>query len=606
MKVEYQTYEYDGIIIGGGGAGLKAAIEAKKEGAKVAVVMKCLLGKAHTVMAEGGMSAVILPNDSPEKHFVDTIIGGYGINDWEKVWKMVNKGKEVLLYLESKGAIFDRDESGNITPRAFGGHSERRTCHVSDRTGHAIIHTLKNELLSRDIDFFEKVIVTKLLVNKKRVVGAAALDVRTGQFILFKAKFVILATGGCGGLYEYTSNSKDLTGDGMYLAYEAGAELSDMEMVQIHPTCMLEPDEKRGILVTEACRGEGGILVNKKGERFMKTAKNEDGSARYAGKMGHVELETRDVVARAIEVEYEKDLGPVKLIVCRDSWENEIRKLSIPVYFQEHVDRNRLLTSQEIKARLSTTYEQFEKFAGVDITKEGMIVRPAQHYMMGGVRVDAENFMTCVQGLFAAGEVASGVHGANRLGANSLTDIQVEGMEAGRAAAEYADSIDQGKIETVEVEEEFSRLLELLGTGEVKQARVRNELKRIMWKHTGMKKNEEGLLKALVVIQELKETAEKMKVGGGRKGNISWQEAIETVGMLNVAEAIVRSSLARQESRGSHYRTDYPKMDKRWVRNTVCRKGKKGDMKIADVEMKRMPERFKKMFPAEWISRVYE
>ncbi len=605
MKIEYKVQKYDGLIIGGGGAGLKAAIEAHDKGAKMAVVMKCLMGKAHTVMAEGGMTAAVGKGDSREKHFVDTIVGGYGLNDWESVWRMVSEAKDTLFYLEEKGAIFDRSEKGDIEPRAFGGHGEKRTCHVSDRTGHAIIHTLKNEVIRRDIDFLEKVMVTSLLIAGGRVVGATAVDIRSGELILFKAKFVILATGGCGAIYKYTTNSKDLSGDGVYLAYDAGAELVDMEFIQFHPTCMLEPEEKRGILVTEACRGEGGILINARGERFMKSAKNPDGTPKYTGKLGHPELETRDVVSRAIEAEYEKGLGPVRLVVCKDAWRNAIRELKIPEELRALVDEEKLLDQQGVKERLSTTHEQFRIFVGIDITKEPMIVRSAQHYMMGGIKTDGETGMSSIRGLFAAGEVVGGVHGANRLGGNSLTDIQVEGVVAGREAANYSKSVKEINVDENIVEKEFSKLIGLLGKGGTKQSQVRKELQELMWKHVSIKRNEMGLKTALIELKNLKSKARKIKVSGDRHGNVAWQEAMETIGMLKVAEAIIVSALERKESRGSHYRTDYVNMDKKWLINTVIKKRKDGKMQTSKVKIKPLPSKLKKLFPKDWLKKVY-
>lgn len=605
MAIEYKTLEYDGIIIGGGGSGLCAAIEAHKRGTKVAVVMKCLLGKAHTVMAEGGMSAVVGPTDSLEKHFADTMIGGYGINDWEKVWELVNEAKNALYFLEDRGAIFNRDVSGRIMPRPFGGHSEKRTCYVSDRTGHAIIHTLKNELLRMDVPFFEKTMITSLLTKDGRVVGATAIDIRTGELILFKTKFVLLATGGCGQLYKYTADSKDITSEGVALAYEAGAELQDMEMIQFHPTCMFEPEEKRGILVTEACRGEGGMLINSKGERFMKSAKKPDGTPKYVGKLGHCELETRDVVARAIEEQYENGLGPVRLVVAKKAWDNSIKELKIPKELQPLVDRDKLLEGQAVKERLATMHEQFEKLAGVDITEEGMIVRPAQHYMMGGVRNDTKTCASTVKGLFAAGEVASGMHGANRLGSNSLTSIQVEGFAAGRGIAEYAKSAEPTEVDRKDVEKEFSRVLNLLGEGGVKQSQVRRELQETMWNHVGIKRDEKNLKTALEKLEQLNSKAKNIKVSGDRIGNIAWQEAIETIYMLTVAESIVRSALERRESRGAHCRTDYPSMESKWLVNVTVKKGKDEKMVTGSVKVKEVPDNLKAAFPKEWLQKVY-
>ncbi len=601
--MNYRTEEFDGIVIGCGGAGSKAAIVAFDHGSKIAMIAKCRLGKAHTVMAEGGMSAAIGKSDSAEKHFVDTIIGGVAINDWKKVWELVSQGRKTISYLESKGAIFDRSEEGNVEPRAFGGHSEKRVCHVSDRTGHAIIHTLKNEMLRREIPFFEKTIVTSIITKGGRVAGATAIHIPTGELIFFRIKFAILATGGNGGLYKYSTNSKDLTGDGVYLAYEAGAQLMDMEMIQFHPTCMVEPEEKKGILVTEACRGEGGILINSAGARFMKTAKKPDGSPMYQGRLGHPELETRDIVAKAIEREWEEGRGPVRLIVCKDAWHNEVKKLGIPQEFQRLVDDSKLLDEKGIRKKLASMVEQFEKFSRVDITKEGMVVRPGHHYMMGGVRTEAETCETRVKGLFAAGETGSGVHGANRLGGNSLTDIQVEGEISGKAASIYSKNASFEDC-SKEAEKEFSRVLGLLGDGGIKQADVREELKEIMWSKVGMKRNERGLQEALRKIGALKEKARSVKASGGREGNVSWEEAIETIGMLTIAESTIRCALERKESRGAHFRTDYPKRKKEFLLNFICEKGPSG-MSITKHPLDEMPEHLRKLLPEDKMRELY-
>lgn len=603
MIEKYRIEEFDGIIIGCGGAGSRAAIEAFDKGARVAMVSKCRLGKAHTVMAEGGMATAMGKNDSPEKHFADTLIGGVGLNDWKKVWEMVKGGKDVISYLERHGAIFDRNEEGYVEPRAFGGHSEKRVCHVSDRTGHAIIHTLKNEMLRRDIPFFEKTIVTSILTDNGRVAGATAIDIADGEFVLFKVRFAIIATGGCGTIYRYTTNSKDVTGDGVYLAYEAGAEIMDMEMIQFHPTCMVEPEEKRGILVTEACRGEGGVLINSRGERFMATAKNTDGTPKYAGRLGHPELEPRDIVSRALEEQYDKGLGPVKLIVCREAWKNEAGKMCIPPEYQRLVEPARLLDADGVKKKLSSMHEQFEKFAHVDITKEGMVVRPGNHYMMGGIRTDAETCETSVRGLYAAGEVGSGIHGANRLGGNSLTDIQVEGIISGRAAAGYAARTSHAEVREEAAQREWSRLLSLLGNG-IRHSEIQEELKDSMWRHVGMKRDEKGLAKALETIERLKGNAKGMKAPGGREGNTAWQEAIETLGMLTVAEMIVMSALERRESRGAHCRLDYPQKDKGWLANIIC--SKEGDRMVLEKRpIEPMPEHLRRLLPEKWLKETY-
>lgn len=598
-----RTIELDGIVIGCGGAGAKAAIVAFDNGAKIGIVSKCRMGKAHTVMAEGGMAAAIGPQDGPEKHFADTIIGGVALNDWRKVWKLVTGGRECIEYLESQGSIFDRSDEGLVQPRAFGGHSEKRVCHVSDRTGHAIIHALKNDVLKRDIELFEKTVITSIITKNGKVAGATALHVPTGELILFKIKFAILATGGNGAIYKYTTNSKDLTGDGVYLAYETGAELMDMEMTQFHPTCMVEPEEKKGILVTEACRGEGGILINSNGERFMKTSRKPDGSPMYMGKLGQPELEPRDVVARAIEKEWEEGRGPVRLVVCKNAWRNEVKRLSISSELQALVDESKLLDDDGVHKKLASMVEQFEKFAHTDITKEGMIVRPGHHYMMGGVKTDAETCSTRIPGLYAAGEIGSGVHGANRLGGNSLTDIQVEGQLAGKSAAHYAKTTSHEGCQD-EARNEFQRIESLLGGNGTKSSAIRDELRELMWENVGMKRNEAGLKKALDKIIELKKKSAGIKASGSRQGNVAWQEAIETIGMLTVAEIVVRSAMERKESRGAHFRTDYPKRKKDWVVNILCEKGPNGVL-LGKRPIEPIPEHLRRLIPEERMRELY-
>ncbi len=550
METGYRTHGYDGIIVGGGGAGLMAAIRAHEQGAKVAVVMKCMLGKAHTVVAEGGIAAAIMDGDSPERHFVDTMLWGHGLNNYESAWKLANGAKDAIYYLESKGAIFERDESGRMGTRIFAGHSQSRACYVGERVGHAMIHTLKNEVLRLGIPFYEKTMITKLIVRKNRVCGAAGIDIRTGEFVLFDARFVILATGGCGGLYRYTTNSKDVTADGVSLGYEAGAELMDMEMVQFHSTCLAEPEEKRGALVSEVCAAQGGILINAKGERFMAAAQRANVRPEYAGKARHNDMEDSDIAARAVEEQYARGLGPVKLIACREAWHGEAKRIGVPEGLRSLVDPGKMMDRKGALRSLPITAEQLRKFAGVDITREGMAVRPAQHHMMGGLRVDPGNYMTSVRGIFAAGETSAGMHGANRLMGNSLMETMVSGMEAGRGAAEYARRAGPADSPDGEAEAEFSRLQDILGDGGLRQAAVREELRSLMWKRAWIIRDGPGLQAALGELERLGEKAARIRVPGGRAGNVAWQEAVETMGMVSAAEAILRSALAREESRG--------------------------------------------------------
>jgi len=584
-----RVLKYDGVIVGGGGAGLMASINAYDNGAKVALVMKSLFGKAHTVMAEGGIAAAISKDDSPILHFVDTIIGGYGLNDYKKVWKMVNEAKEILEFLESKGAIFDRDEKGNILPRAFGGHSRKRTFHIGDRTGLSIMRVLQDEVLKRDIDIFEKTFVFKILVKNNRVVGCVAIDFINGEVLLFNVKFIILATGGCGNIYKYTTNSRDVCGDGVWLAYDAGAEIMDMEFIQFHPTCMVEPEEKRGVLITEAVRGEGGILVNRFGERFMKSAKDEKGRPKYPG---IPELSTRDKVSLAIEEEYEKGNGPVYLVCCRDAWKNIVKEWKIPEKFKELVDENQLPSKERVKEKLFSMYEQMLKFSNLDITKQPVPVRPAQHYMMGGVKVN-ENCETNIKGLYACGEVSAGTHGANRLGSNSLLDILVEGKTAGVNAAKYSKKVKLIPIKNANVDFIF-------GKSKVDYLKIREKMQEVMWKYVSLKRDEKGLRKALNEIEKLSKLASKIKINKNFKGDFSSMEALETIGMLKVAKLIIKGALLRKESRGAHFRVDYPKMDKKYLVHFVFKRDK---VRIEKVE--KIPKKLLKYFPEKWIEEIY-
>src|SRR3977135_4065711 len=425
---KYETHEHDVLIIGAGGAGLRAAIEALAQGASVGVVCKSLLGKAHTVMAEGGIAAAMAnvdPADNWKVHFRDTMRGGKLLNNWRMAQLHAQEAPERVRELEQWGALFDRTEKGEILQRAFGGHSFKRVCHVGDRTGLELIRTLQDRGVQQGVDCYMECTVTRLLMENGRFAGAFAYWRESGRFIILKAKAVVIAAGGIGKAWTVTSNSWEYTGDGMALAYEAGAELMDMEFVQFHPTGMVWPPGVQGILVTEAVRGEGGILRNKNGERFME---------RYDPK--RMELSTRDVVARSIYTEVKEGRGT----------EHGGAFLDISHKPAEYV-----------KKKLPSMYHQFKELADVDITKQPMEVGPTCHYMMGGIRVDAETAQTTLPGIFAAGEAAAGLHGANRLGGNSLSDLLVFGRRAGLAAAEYAkrasaSSFDNSQIEQAEKE----------------------------------------------------------------------------------------------------------------------------------------------------------
>ena len=459
----YETVSCDVLIVGSGGAGLRAAIESFDRGASTLIVSKVLMGKAHTVMAEGGIAAAlgnVDPGDSWKVHFSDTIVEGQSLSNWRMVEVYSKEVIERVHELEQYGALFDRTPDGKIMQRPFGAHTYRRLCYIGDRTGLELIRTLEDQVLKRNIPFMDEVEITGIFKDQRdgRVAGALGIRISTGGLLLFKCRAIILATGGCGRVYEVTSNSYDCTGDGLSLAYRAGAELLDMEMLQFHPTGMIYPEGVRGLLVTEAVRGEGGILTNAKGERFME---------RYDPK--RKELSARDVVARAIFTEISQGRGTANGAVYLDVTHRG---------------------GEYIRKKLPSMYSQFREFAGVDITKEKMEVAPTFHYQMGGIRVEPESGRTKVVGLYAAGEVACGLHGANRLGGNSLGDILVFGRRAGLAAAEFAKVSDPGEVSEKDVQLEATRILGPFGVKLGKNAfALKERIAAVMWKYVGIVPN---------------------------------------------------------------------------------------------------------------------
>jgi succinate dehydrogenase / fumarate reductase flavoprotein subunit len=533
---EYETHDHDVLIIGAGGAGLRAALGALVEGAKVGVVCKSLLGKAHTVMAEGGIAAAMANVDTTDDwrtHFRDTMRGGKLLNNWRMAQIHAQEAPDRVRELEEWGALFDRTPDGQILQRAFGGHTFRRLCHVGDRTGLEMIRTLQDRGVQSGIDVYMECTITRLLKDGDRVAGAFGYWREQGRFVLFRAKSIVLATGGIGKAWKITSNSWEYTGDGMALAYDAGAELMDMEFVQFHPTGMVWPPGVQGILVTEAVRGEGGVLRNKLGQRFME---------QYDPKK--MELSTRDVVARAIYTEVREGRGT----------EHGGAYLDIS---QKPADY--------VKKKLPSMYHQFKELADVDITKGPMEVGPTCHYMMGGIRVDAETAKSSVPGLFAAGEAAAGLHGANRLGGNSLSDLLVFGHRAGLAAAEHAKAIQAAPIDSREVEEAARELLAPFGRKDGENPyTVHRDLQETMQNLVGIFRNEEDLVLALEELKKLNDRAEHVSVEGSRLFNPGWHLAQDLKSMLTVSEAVTRSAIARQESRGAHSRIDHPGLDAVW------------------------------------------
>jgi succinate dehydrogenase / fumarate reductase flavoprotein subunit len=546
VTATYETHEHDVLIIGAGGAGLRAAIEALAQGVRVGVVCKSLLGKAHTVMAEGGIAAAMANVDQADDwraHFRDTMRGGKFMNNWRMAQLHAQEAPERVRELEQWGALFDRTENGEILQRAFGGHTFKRLCHVGDRTGLEMIRTLQDRGVHLGIDVYMECTITRLLKDGNRIAGAFGYWREQGRFVVFRAKSVVICTGGIGKAWRITSNSWEYTGDGMALAYDAGADLMDMEFVQFHPTGMVWPPGVQGILVTEAVRGEGGILRNKNGERFME---------RYDPKK--LDLSTRDVVARSIYTEVREGRGT----------EHGGAFLDISHKPADYVKR-----------KLPSMYHQFLELADVDITKGPMEVGPTCHYMMGGIRVDAETAESSVPGLFAAGEAGAGLHGANRLGGNSLSDLLVFGRRAGLAAAEHAKRSPAPAIDSSQIEDaERQMLLPFeLSSGESPYA-IHADLQGVMQALVGLFRTEEDLRRALSEIDKLKERAVRVRVEGSRLFNPGWHLARDLQSMLTIADAVTRSALARRESRGAHSRIDYPGMDDAWGKkhNVVVKK----------------------------------
>jgi succinate dehydrogenase / fumarate reductase, flavoprotein subunit len=558
---KYETHEHDVLIIGAGGAGLRAAIEALAQGASVGVVCKSLLGKAHTVMAEGGIAAAMANVDRKDEwraHFRDTMRGGKFLNNWRMAQIHAQEAPERVRELEQWGALFDRTDDGNILQRAFGGHTFKRLCHVGDRTGLEMIRTLQDRGVHLGIDVYMECAITRLLTNDHRVTGAFGYWRENGRFIVFKAKSIVIATGGIGKAWRITSNSWEYTGDGMALAYDAGAELMDMEFVQFHPTGMVWPPGVQGILVTEAVRGEGGVLRNKDGERFMERYDPEK-----------LDLSTRDVVARAIYTEAKEGRGT----------EHGGAYLDISHKPAEYV-----------KKKLPSMYHQFRELADVDITKGPMEVGPTCHYMMGGIRVDAETAQTNVPGLFAAGEAAAGLHGANRLGGNSLSDLLVFGRRAGLAAAEQATQVGAATVEDAQIEAATREMLAPFERSDGDSPYdLHRDLQETMQNYVGIFRSEEDLKRGLDEIQKLKQRANNVRVEGSRLFNPGWHLARDLKSMLTVSEAVALSALERKESRGAHSRIDFPNYDERWskLNNIISRDGEA--MRLSQSAISEMP-----------------
>ena len=555
-------------MIGAGGAGLRAAIEASAAGAQVAVVCKSLLGKAHTVMAEGGIAAAlgnVDPDDNWQVHFQDTMRGGQLINNWRMAELHARESPDRVYELETYGAIFDRTPDGRILQRAFGAHTFRRLCHVGDRTGLEMIRSLQDRMVQLGIEVHMEVTLTRLLKDADRVVGAFGYNRVDGRFVAFRSKAVIIATGGWGRIYKVTSNSWEGTGDGVGMGFDAGAEVLDPEMVQFHPTGMVWPPGVRGILVTEAVRGEGGYLTNSEGKRFM---------LEYDPKKK--ELSSRDIVARAIYKEVQAGRGT------------------------EHGGANLDVTHlgpEKIKKKLPSMYEQFLKLADVDITKQPMEIAPTIHYAMGGLRVEAETGATTIAGLYAAGEAAAGLHGANRLGGNSLSDLLVFGRRAGAAVGAYVREVGLGKIDERQVtDEQQLLLLPLRADGKENTYLLQQELQQAMQDGAGLAREEKSLKTCLDRILELRQRSARIHVPGSRKYNPGWHTARDLRFMLTIAEAIVRAAIERRESRGAHWRLDYLDKDPALGRVNFIAYNDGGQVKLKTRPVPEMPPELAKLF----------
>jgi succinate dehydrogenase / fumarate reductase flavoprotein subunit len=586
----YEQHNHDVLVIGAGGAGLRAAIEAAAAGVSVAMISRSLLGKAHTVMAEGGVAAALAnvdDRDSWRVHFADTMRGGQYLNNWRMAEIHAKESPDRVRELEAWGAVFDRTEDGRILQRNFGGHKYPRLAHVGDRTGLEMIRTLQDHAIHQNIEVYQEYTIISLLKDGDRVVGAFGFDREKGRFKVFHAKAVIIATGGMGRIYKISSNSWDCTGSGISLAYHAGAELIDMEFVQFHPTGMVWPPSVRGLLITEGVRGEGGVLRNNQGKRFMfndipdnykgQTSTDEEEGWRYTQGDKNAkrppELLTRDHVARCIRREIKEGRGTPHGGVYLDiSWIKE--KISdAPAH---------------IKRKLPSMYHQFKELAGVDITKQPMEVGPTTHYIMGGVRVDADTQMTTVPGLFAAGECAAGLHGANRLGGNSLSDLLVFGKRAGEFAAKYVKESPAVKISEEQIEKitkwalaPFER--ESSG-GNENPFQLQAHLQDHMQELVGIVRVENEITQAIEIIQKLKQQSDQAACGGNRGYNPGWHTALELTHMLTVAEAIARAAKERKESRGGHFREDFPEKSEEFGKiNIAIRKNKDGNMEVTKI-----------------------
>jgi succinate dehydrogenase / fumarate reductase flavoprotein subunit len=596
----FETFDYDVLVIGAGGAGLRAAIEASAAGVKVGLICKSLLGKAHTVMAEGGVAAALAnvdDRDSWKVHFADTMRGGQYVNNWRMAELHAKEAPDRVRELEAWGAVFDRTSDGRILQRNFGGHRYPRLAHVGDRTGLELIRTLQDQGVHRGLDVHMEFTVVSLLVSDGRATGVVGYERERGRFKVFNAAAVVLATGGTGRAYKITSNSWEGTGDGHALAYHAGAELMDMEFIQFHPTGMIWPLSVQGILVTEGVRGEGGILLNKEGRRFMfddipepyrnQTATDEEEGWRYTqgdkSAKRPPELLTRDHVARCINREVKAGRGSPHGGVYLDiAWIK--KKLSG--------------AEAHIKRKLPSMYHQFKELGDIDITKEPMEVGPTTHYIMGGIRVESDTQMSTIPGLFAAGECAAGINGANRLGGNSLSDLLVFGKRAGEYAAKFARENPRMGVDAAQAQRAIGEALQPFDrpASAENPYTVQAALQEMMQANVGIVRIESELQHAVAELAALKERAARAGITGHREYNPGWHTAIDLKNLLTVSEAIARSALERKESRGGHFRDDFPDKNPEYATfNIVTRQRPDGSMEVRRVPLPAMPPELKQI-----------
>ena len=591
-----ERHDYDVLVVGAGGAGLRAAVEASAQGARTALVCKSLLGKAHTVMAEGGIAAAlgnVWKEDNWRVHFRDTMRGGKLLNNWRMAQLHAQEAPDRVLELEEWGALFDRTKDGLILQRDFGGHRYARLAHVGDRTGLEMIRILQQHAVHKGIDVYMECNLQRLLTDGGKIAGAFGYWRESGKFVLFGARAVVLATGGVGKAWKITSNSWEYTGDGMAMALDAGADLIDMEMVQFHPTGMIWPPSVRGLLVTEGVRGDGGTLKNAQGKRFMfdyipeffraDTADTErEADAWYEDKKNRrtPDLLPRDEVARAINSEVKAGRGTAHGGVFLD-----IASRRSPEY---------------IKKRLPSMYHQFKELADVDITTDAMEVGPTCHYIMGGVRVEPETAAATVPGLFAAGEVAAGMHGANRLGGNSLSDLLVFGRRAGAGAAAYASRINARAIDDAQVEAAARSMLgPFAAEGGENPYTLHGELQETMQALVGIIRTESELTLAIAKLDQLNERLDRVTVEGNRQFNPGWHLALDLRSMFTISKAVARSALLRRESRGGHTRDDYPKTDPEWGKKNVVTRKRGGELELSTEPLPQIPEELRQLVLAE-------